>query len=181
MQLTNTEKSFGWVSIVFHWSLAVLVIFLFALGWWMVDLDYYSDWYHRAPDIHKSVGVLVMGAMLLRFIWNLFNTRPAGLDKPLMNRLAHFVHLILYLLVFALGVSGYLISTADSDPIAVFDWFEVPALIEPFEGQGDIAGDLHEWFAYGLMGLVGLHALAAIKHHVLHKNLTLKRMVSVQH
>lgn len=70
MQLINSEKSYGWVAILMHWSLAVLLIFLFALGWWMVELDYYSEWYHRVPNIHKSVGILVIAAMLIRYFWN---------------------------------------------------------------------------------------------------------------
>jgi len=180
MRLQNSRKGYGLVSIVLHWLSAVAIITLFGLGVWMVDLDYYSNWYHDAPFIHKSVGVLLITAMVLRFIWNFFNTRPEGLDIPVLNKVAHAVHLILYFLIFALGLSGYLISTAESAPISVFGWFDVPALIEPFAEQADRAGLIHEWLAYGLMGLVLLHILAALKHHFINKDATLKRMLTVK-
>ena len=57
--LRNTEEGYGLVAIVLHWSMAVVVIVLFALGLWMVDLTYYDPWYRRAPDIHKGLGVLL--------------------------------------------------------------------------------------------------------------------------
>ena len=178
MQIKNQPQTYGWVSIVFHWTVAIGVFATFALGFWMVDLDYYSTWYHDAPAIHKSVGVLLIVAMLVRFVWNQLNTKPKPLaNSALQNSLAVTVHLVLYLLVFALGVSGYLISTAESQSIAVFNWFEVPAWFTPFADQADIAGDIHEWLAYGLMGLVALHTLAALKHHVFNKDKTLKRML----
>ncbi len=180
MQITNNQITYGWVSIFLHWVLAISILSLFALGVWMVDLDYYSTWYHDAPNIHKSVGVLVISAMLLRFLWNQFNSKPEGLDSPKLNLAAKAAHYFMYLLVFALGVSGYLISTAESAPISVFGWFDVPALMTPFAEQADIAGEIHEWLGYALMGLVAVHFLAALKHHFMNKDLTLKRMLKPQ-
>ncbi len=177
MQFTNSKATYGWVSILLHWSIALAILALFVLGVWMVELDYYSDWYHQAPWIHKSAGVLVVLAMLLRFIWNQSNNKPQALAKGVQHGIARLVHFVLYLLVILLGISGYLISTAESAPISVFDWFEIPALIEPFEGQADLAGEIHEWLAYSLMALVGLHALAALKHHFWDRDATLKRML----
>lgn len=155
-----------------------MVFCLFALGLWMVELDYYSTWYHDAPFIHKSVGVLLVLLMFARFIWNLSNPKPVVLNaSKVLKVVAHTVHIFLYLLVFLLGVSGYLISTAESQPISVFTWFDVPALITPFANQADIAGLVHKWLAYTLIALVMLHTAAALKHHFWDKDLTLKRML----
>lgn len=184
MQLTNTSKTYGLITIALHWILAVTFIGLFALGFWMVDLDYYSTWYHQAPWIHKSLGILAVALMLLRLVWKLFNTQPEGLDKPALNKAAHGVHHLFYVMIFLLGVSGYLISTAEGDAISVFDWFAVPALITPFEGQADLAGEIHEWLGYGLIAFVILHAAASLKHHLIDKDNTLKRMlwpINVKH
>lgn len=180
MRLNNTTSSYGWVSIILHWLLALVLLGLFFSGVWMVDLDYYSTWYHQAPWIHKSIGVLAVSLMLFRLVWNIKNKTPQGLDSPALNRVAHAVHHTLYLLVIVLGVSGYLIATAEGDSISVFDWFEVQALITPFEGQADLAGWLHEWLAYSLIALVVLHVLAALKHHFFTQDLTLKRMLKPQ-
>jgi cytochrome b561 len=73
--------------------------------------------------------------------------------------------------------SGYLISTADGRAIAVFDWFSVPALISDLPAQEDIAGLIHRWLAYLMMGLVLLHAAAALKHHFINKDNTLRKML----
>ena len=178
MQLKNQQYSYGWISIAFHWVIAVSVLSMFVLGLWMVELDYYSTWYHDAPNIHKSVGVLLILAMLLRFFWNAFNPKPKPLEGSAMLRaIASTVHLLFYLLVLLIGVSGYLISTGESQPISVFNWFDVPAFFEPFEHQADIAGDIHELLVFTLIGFVVLHALAALKHHFRDKDNTLKRML----
>jgi len=87
------------------------------------------------------------------------------------------MHLALYVLLFAIMLSGYLISTADSRGIDVFEWFEVPGFGSLFENQEDIAGLFHQYAAYSLIGLVILHAAAAIKHHFIDKDNTLKRMI----
>lgn len=179
MQLKNQQSSYGWVSIAFHWVIAISVLSLFALGLWMVELDYYSTWYHDAPNIHKSVGVLVVLTMLFRFLWNAFNPKPKSLEGSLLLRaIAATVHLLFYVLVLLIGVSGYLISTGESQPIAVFNWFEIPVWFEPFQNQTDIAGEIHELLAFTLMGFVALHATAALKHQFLDKDNTLKRMLT---
>ncbi|WEJ61937.1 cytochrome b [Thiomicrorhabdus lithotrophica] len=178
MQLKNQQSSYGWISIAFHWVIAISVLSMFALGLWMVELDYYSNWYHDAPNIHKSVGVLLILAMLLRFFWNVFNPKPKALgDSAILRAVSSTVHLLFYLLVLLIGMSGYLISTAESQAISVFNWFDVPAWFEPFEHQADIAGEIHELLAFTLIGFVALHALAALKHHFIDKDNTLKRML----
>ena len=76
-----------------------------------------------------------------------------------------------------LMMTGYLISTADGRGIAVFGLFEIPALSISFENQEDIAGEIHWLLAWGLILMVGLHAMAAIKHHVINKDDTLLKMI----
>ena len=85
-------------------------------------------------------------------------------------------HLLLYLLLLAIMVSGYLISTADNRSIEVFGWFSVPATITDLPKQEDIAGWVHLILASTLIGLVSLHAAAALKHHFIDRDRTLKRI-----
>lgn len=178
MQWRNSPTNYGLVSIVMHWLVAIAVVGLFALGYWMVGLTYYSSWYRTAPDIHKSVGLLLFGLMVVRFIWRFVSSGPAPLaSHGRMTRLAtKGGHGLLYLGLFVLMISGYLISTADERAISVFDWFEVPALITSIRDQEDIAGLVHEYLAWGLIIFSGLHALAALKHHFIDHDPTLKRM-----
>jgi len=175
--LKNTSTSYGWISIVLHWLSAIAVIGLFAVGFWMVDLNYYSEWYRTAPYYHKSVGLILAFIILLRVIWKMRQVVPAPLGKPIENKAAELVHRLIYLLMFSLFISGYLISTADGRGIDVFDWFTVPSIGELIANQEDIAGLVHEWLAYSLIALAVVHAVAAIKHHLIDKDNTLKRML----
>jgi cytochrome b561 len=145
----------------------------------MVELDYYHGWYRTAPFIHKSIGVLLFLVTLARLIWRLNNVTPQALAShtTMEKKSAAAAHVMLYLLLFALMFSGYLISTADGRAIEVFNLFTVPATVQGIENQEDIAGDIHRWLAYLLIGLVVIHALGAIKHHFWDKDETLKRML----
>ncbi|WP_407293149.1 cytochrome b [Stutzerimonas zhaodongensis] len=178
MQWRNSSSNYGLVSITMHWLVAVAVVGLFALGYWMVGLTYYSSWYRTAPDIHKSIGLLLLALMILRVTWRFLNSGPAPLaTHGRLTRLATKAgHGTLYLGLFAVMISGYLISTADGRSISVFGWFEVPALITSIPNQEDLAGLIHEYFAWGLVIFSGLHALAALKHHFIDRDPTLKRM-----
>lgn len=179
MQVRNTADRFGAVSIGIHWLVAVAVFGLFGLGYWMVGLSYYDDWYRTGPDIHRSIGILLLMVMCLRLVWRLITPVP----RPLPNHgrfevlAAHGAHLLLYVLVFVAMISGYLISTADGSSIKVFDWFEVPSVTGRIKGMEDTAGLVHYWTTWAVVALAGLHGLAAIKHHLIDRDDTLRRML----
>ena len=176
-QLKNSEEGYGWVSITFHWLMALAIFGLFGLGLYMVELTYYDTWYRGSLDLHKSAGILLAFAWGGRLAWRLLNASPQELGgKAWEHKVAHLVHILLYLLMLALFVSGYLISTADGRAIEVFGWFEIPASLM-MDNQEDIAGVIHWGLAWSLMGLVALHAAAAVKHHVIDKDRTLVRML----
>ena len=179
LAMRNSHAGYGLVAILVHWLVALVVVGMFTLGLWMVDLTYYDAWYNEAPAIHKGIGILLFLVMLGRVVWRLSNPRPE--DEPdlslLERRLAHGAHLLLYLLIFAVMTSGYLISTADGRAIDVFGLFSVPALISHLPYQADIAGEIHLYLAISLVSLAGLHALAALKHHFLDRNRTLLKML----
>ncbi|MFC0710381.1 cytochrome b [Azorhizophilus paspali] len=179
MQWRNSSLRFGLVGILLHWSVALTVFGLFGLGLWMRGLDYYSPWYRAAPDIHKSIGILLFLVMLLRLAWRFVSPPPEPLPGhgPLIRLGSRIGHALLYLGLFALMISGYLISTADGRPISVFGWFQVPALLSGLPNQEDAAGEVHELLAWGLVGLAIVHALAALKHHFIDRDVTLLRML----
>lgn len=182
MQLKNTRTRYGLVAISMHWLVALTVIGLAILGLWMVDLSYYSPYYRIAPFWHKSIGLTLLAVMVFRLLWRCFNPRPAHLPnhKRWELNLAGMVHVLLYLLLFVIVISGYLISTATGQGISVFGWFEVPALITGLPAQADRAGAVHYWVAIGVLGLAALHALGALKHHFLDRDDTLRRMLGMR-
>lgn len=181
MELRSPPARYGLVQVVLHWLVAATVIGLFILGDYMVELGYYDPWYRTAPHLHKSIGLLLLVVMLIRLAWRTLSVQPAPLatHQPWEVRLAHAAHGVLYLLVFAVMLSGYLISTADGSTIAVFNWFEVPSLTGQVKQLEDIAGVIHRWCAWSLVGLALLHAVAAIKHHVIDRDETLRRMLGL--
>ncbi|NQZ91003.1 MAG: cytochrome b [Moritella sp.] len=181
--LKNTKTAYGWISILLHWVMALTIAGMFGLGLYMVELTYYDAWYKGSLDLHKSIGILLLGLLLLRTLWRSININPDSADKHASKfevTSAHLVHLGLYLLMFTLMISGYLISTADGRGIMVFEVFSVPAIPFSVANQEDIAGEIHEILAWVLIVLAGVHALAAVKHHVINKNKTLVRMLKVQ-
>lgn len=179
--LVNSKTRFGWVSIILHWTSAVTLIGLYFSGDYMVELGYYDIWYNRAPQIHKEVGVIIGLLMVFRLLWNTLQTKPKaiGNDKPIIKLLVHLAHYLLYALVFILIISGYLVSTAKGQGIDVFGLFEVPVFFANNKDRAELAGDVHEWLALGFILLVALHACAALMHHFIHKDNTLKRMLGI--
>ncbi|VDZ79533.1 Cytochrome B561 [Salmonella bongori] len=88
MQFKNTPQRYGVVSAALHWLTAIVVYSMFALGLWMVTLSYYDSWYHQAPEWHKSIGVLLMMALIIRIIWRFYSLPPRALTSyfPLNTR-----------------------------------------------------------------------------------------------
>jgi cytochrome b561 len=153
----------------------------FGLGLWMRSLGYYDAWYRLGPWWHKGIGVALFALLILRLIWRWTNPLPEPLasHRPYERLAASITHGLLYLLLFTLMLSGYLISTADGRALEVFGWFSIPATIQGLNQQEDIAGVVHLWLAWALIALVTLHALAALKHHVIDRDQTLKRMLDL--
>lgn len=111
MSFTNTPERYGVISAAFHWLSAIIVYGMFALGLWMVTLSYYDGWYHKAPELHKSIGILLMMGLVIRVLWRVISPPPGPLQSysPMTRLGAKAGHLALYLLLFAIGISGYLI------------------------------------------------------------------------
>ncbi|MDX1588157.1 MAG: cytochrome b [Oleiphilaceae bacterium] len=181
MPFRNTPETFGWVSIVLHWGVAIVVFALFGVGLYMVDLSYYHSLYQTLPHWHRSAGLLLSAVVLLRLTWRFYSPPPEPLPSHSANdqRMAALAHWVMYLLLVGMFVSGYLMSTADGRGIKVFDWFQVPSVTGQVKNLEDWAGDLHYWLAWTLMGLVALHAAAAIKHHFVDRDSTLRRMLGL--
>jgi len=174
----NNTTRYGLIAVSLHWLVAMTVFGLFALGLWMTGLDYYDSWYKHGPWWHKSIGIVLFLVVLIRLCWRLMSPPPAVLSshQSWEKKLAHLAHLLMYVLLFAIMISGYLISTADNRAIEVFGWFAVPATITSLPNQEDIAGWVHLVLASVLIGLVVLHAAAALKHHFIDRDRTLMRM-----
>ena len=179
LKLRNTSDSYGLVAIIFHWLDVLAIVSLFAIGFYMVDLTYYDSLYKPLPFIHKSVGMLMLFWFVARVAWRLVNPRPDSAEgvRPIEHRLARMAHIAIYLAISIVLISGYLIPTAAGAPVSIFDMVSIPALVTAIPNQEDVAGLIHWYVAYALMGLVSVHAAAALKHHFVNRDSTLRRML----
>ena len=178
-KFTNSPTRFGWVTIVLHWLIALTVIGQFAVGLYMVDLNYHDPLYHQLPDIHKGVGSLLFFVLVCRIIWSMVNVHPIAEEnvRPWEFIAARFIQISMNFLLLVIVIFGYLLSTAEGDAIDVFGLFEIPATITGIKNQEDFAGYWHYWIAMLVIGLASIHALAALKHHFIDKDATLLKML----
>nr|VFK66709.1 MAG: Cytochrome b561 [Candidatus Kentron sp. UNK]VFK72180.1 MAG: Cytochrome b561 [Candidatus Kentron sp. UNK] len=177
----RNEQGIHIISRGLHWLLAILMIGLIWVGWHMVGLDYYDKWYHTALSVHRAVGITVLVLAVTALGWRLMV--PPGF-VPTIRRweriAASVTHAILYGMMIALPIIGYLISTSAGAPIPMFGWLEVPVWIVVDEATRNTAVVAHYYLAYATALLVIVHILAALKHHFVDRDDTLRRMLKAE-
>ena len=178
MPLRNSPNNYGLISKLFHWLIALHMIGLIALGWWMVDLSFYSSWYHLAPMLHKSFGVGIFLLGVGFFIWHRISKRPnsEASHQKWEKAASQIAHFILLLCILVIPVSGYIFSTANGEGVSIFDLFTLPAIGKISETVRNLAIDFHIYASYGILAVIGAHAGGALKHHFIDKDRTLRRM-----
>ena len=177
--LQNSADRYGLLAKSLHWIIALLIIGLLWLGWYMVDLTYYDPWYYDSLAIHKALGMVVLLLALLTIFWH-FYSRPPAYESTLKSweRLAaRITHTLLFAAMVAIPITGYLISTSEGEAVSIFGWITIPALFPINDEVRNQAIDLHYYLAYGTAGLVLVHALAALKHQFVDRDNTLKKML----
>lgn len=167
------------IAIIQHWLIACLVVGLFAVGIYMVDLSYYDPLSRQLPDLHRSIGILLAILIAVDFVFRLTQVSPGELPTHSLVefKLAKIVRWLLRVVLVVVIISGYLISTAKGAAIPVFDWFSIPATLSSIPDQEVLAGQVHWVLAYLLVFIATGHGCAALKHHFIDKDTTLKRML----
>lgn len=177
-RLRNRDR-WGPVSQALHWAIALLVLLMGTIGLTLDELPRSPDWFW-VYDLHKSTGLLVLGLVVLRLAWRLYAGAPPPVPGlPRLQRIAAGVtHWLLYMLVLAMPVSGWLYDSASGlRPLRWYGQFAVPKLVAPDEGLADTLHDLHETLFMLLVAVVLLHVAAALWHHVFRGDATLARML----
>lgn len=179
-QLQNTEQRYGAVAIALHWLMAAALVALLTMGLYMV----------RLPDVgfdtrkivliiyHKEFGLLVFALATVRLVWRVGNALPALVRTlPEWQKVAaRFVHLCFYGLMFALPITGLLMSSAAGIPVSLFGLFNLPDLVPYSDHRFRALIEIHRWLAYSLIACIVIHAGAALRHHFVFKDETLKKM-----
>lgn len=170
-----------------HWAMALLIVLAVLVGMVMGEEDFLPREARIAAfQFHKSLGFTVLGLALVRVVWRFSHLVPAwpvGM-KPLEITLSKLVHVLLYLLMFAVPFAGWVLvsSSPHGFPSVWFGMFEIPHLpvLSTLENKAELseaAGEVHETLAWGLVLLVAIHVGAALKHHFLVKDDVLTRML----
>lgn len=161
-----------------HWLIALLIIATFFLGLTMVDMAV-SPTKLKFVNWHKWMGVTALGLVALRLLWRLTHAAPPlPATIPKWQRVAaELGHLGLYVLMFAVPLSGYFYSLAAGYPVVYLGKFPLPVLMGPNPELKPILKTVHYVLNMGMAALVVGHALAALKHHFIDRDDILKRML----
>lgn len=177
--MTATAQRYTPVAIALHWLLAALIIATFSLGVTMVDIPGITPSKLKYFNWHKWAGVTIFGIAVLRVLWRLWNPAPKLPESMAtwQRRSAEWMHYLLYVLIFAIPLSGYFYSLAAGFPIVYLGHFPLPVLIGKNEVLKPLLKDLHYWLNMTLLIAVIAHAGAALKHHFIDRDDVLKRML----
>lgn len=177
--LRNSPDHWGTVSQSLHWLIMLLIAILATVGLIMTDLPK-TPKYFWVYDLHKSTGLLVLALVLVRIGWRLYAGKPRPLPEvpAWQRRVAGVTHALLYILMLAIPLSGWLYDSASGlRPLRWYGALEVPKLAAPDEGLAEVARDAHEWLFWVLLALVIVHAGAALYHHLFRNDAVLARML----
>ena len=174
----NNTESWTATAKLFHWVMAALIFAQIALGLVAVS-------WHVSPTKlnlyvwHKSTGMLILALLALRLLWRLANPTPAlPADMPAWERAgARLSHFLLYVLMIALPVTGWIVNSASNIPFRVFFLIPLPAIVAPDKAAADFFALVHRGLFVVLALVLVAHIGAALRHHFVKRNTVLIRML----
>ena len=178
MTFRNTTREWGALSKALHWIIVLLI-----LTQWVIAqrADALPNGLAKLQALawHKSFGMTILMLAVIRLVWRWANPVPTldGVTKSWERALAHLSHVLLYALIFAMPLTGWLMSSAKNYPVSWFKLFQWPDLVQPSEALFKRMQDLHHWLFYVLVAVAALHIAGAFKHAFIDKNDVLKRML----
>lgn len=164
------------VAILLHWIMAIAIVVTFSVGFYMADLPF-SPQRLKLYNWHKWAGVTLLGVAGLRLLWRLSHRPPADVLMPVwQSKAAHFTHLGLYVLFFAVPLVGWAYSSAAGFPIVWFGVLPLPSFVPADKALAELIKPWHGYLAYAMAVLVAMHVAGALKHHLIERDGLLSRM-----
>lgn len=174
----ETPTRYGFIAMLLHWLMAVLIVAAFALGVVMVDIPGLTPTKLRYFSWHKWLGITVLSLVALRLLWRTWRGVPPAVAMPIWQQRASAIgHALLYVLMFAVPLSGYFYSLAAGVPVAYLGVWPLPVLIEADPVLKPVLKQWHLVLVYTLFVIVMVHVLAALKHQLIDRDGVLKRML----
>ncbi|MBU3023549.1 cytochrome b [Aestuariibacter sp. A3R04] len=184
MQIKNSEKRWGSVSVIIHWISAVVIIAAITVGLWISTLEEgqpgaFELWLQLMP-LHKSLGITALILVVMRFVWlTRYKVVPARLnsESTLTHTLATWAHRLLYFLIFTVPLMGWFASMGNGAKTYFWGWFLIPNFIEKSKLSVTVFYWVHFYLSWALVVLLVAHVVAAMWHHFVVKDNVLKRML----
>ena len=179
MQLRSTTTSWGSLTKALHWVIALAIIGLCAVGWYMEDLKP-TPLKKTLFDLHKSTGLTVLALVAVRIVWRLFEKARPDLPAAMPRwelLAARWSHVLLYVMTLLMPLSGWLLHSAGGYPLKWFGLFAVPSLAPAGDALKSFAGNVHLWGFWVLAALFAVHVGAALKHHFIDRDAVLREML----
>jgi cytochrome b561 len=174
----GTKEHYGWVAQLFHWLTAILVLLAFLLGPGGPETRVYLPERDASRILHESLGMAVLALVLLRLVWRLFDRAPEEPPMPgWMALLAAAAHWALYGLLFAVPLSAIFGAWAEGHALNIYGFGEIAPPFAPSHDLGVTVSAAHKYLGDAIMWLAGLHAAAAIGHHLLLRDRVLVSML----
>jgi cytochrome b561 len=181
--MKDTKHKLSPLTIALHWIVGITIIGLLALGKYMESNEAYALY-----DIHKSIGMIIIAFVLARVFWRILNgcPEPASNYSNIEHLTAKVVHWALIIGTVALPVSGVLMSGAGGHGLAIFGWELLAENIDPNnleeviplnKALAGLGHEIHEIVGNIMIIAIVLHFLGALKHHIIDKDGTLRRML----
>jgi cytochrome b561 len=161
-----------------HWTILLLLIAQFIFAWTMPHIGRNTP-VTTLISLHFTFGIIILAVAVVRLVWRATHGEPAPLDgiAPWQTATARIVHWALYLLLFVIPVLGWLDASRRGMPVEMFG-LELPKLLATRAPGWGWTGDVHGLLAnYAMLGLVGLHVIAALYHHFVRHDGALQRML----
>ena len=178
MSLKNPPDRWGVVSQSLHWLIVLLVLVMAYLGLTMTDLPN-TPYKIRIFTLHKSIGITILALVTLRLLWRIYAGAPRRLPQipTWQHRIATTTHAALYVLLFAMPLSGWVVNSAAGFPLPWFWLVQLPSIAPSSDALHGFAVNLHEWLFWALVTVSLLHVAAACWHHLFPRDATLARML----
>lgn len=173
-----SDSHYTRTAVALHWSMAGLVISALFMGWTMTGMEI-SPSRVKVYNYHKWIGVTVLALAVVRVVWRVTHRAPPLPAMPRWQHIAaHAGHGLLYLLLLAVPLAGWVFSNASGYPVVYLGKLPLPDLVERNRELAQTWLEVHETLAITLAVLVAVHVLAALQHHFIARDNTLRRMLA---
>jgi len=178
MTLRNTPRRWGAIAQLLHWLIVLFIVAQFTLATLFEQLPAGAKKLTLLSR-HKSIGITILILAVVRLAWRWSNPTPTLPDtlKPYERTLARLTHALLYVLLFAVPLSGWLMSSARGFPVSWFGFFQLPDLVPKNKALYEALLTTHGILAWTLGIVATVHLVAALKHHFVLKDDVLRRML----